>query len=203
MMPTRELYRNRLLSNHHNISELKFRPKVEGEIKPVSVSQSATFNNDEAKHGAGNAIDMDMDTQAYALSGAYTNAWFKAKFDEEYCIERVILYWWPDYSKNLYTCSPDNCSCEGGQCSRWTLSVYRQYGTVPGPDLPSGCKVGDTVKIQTIRASDSLDVDDLVIISNLELGELRYSITAFHIFLRSFFSRQSLINKHAGSKNWV
>ena len=174
MMPTRELYRNRLLSNQYNTSGVKIRPKVDGEIKPVSVSQSATFNNDEAKHGAGKAIDMDMDTESLIERGTYDNAWFKASFDAEYCIERVIQYSTSSYQyKNTYTCSQDRCGCEGTWCNLWTLSVYRQDGTVPGPDLLAGCKLGDIIKIQTTRTVDDVDVSELVIIP--KLGELEYS----------------------------
>ena len=133
---------------------------------------------------------MDMHTQSLAEFGLYTNAWFKATLDAEYCIERVILYWGSSYSSNdMHTCSPSKCSCVGGSCHRWTLSVYRQDGTVPGPGLPAGCKVGDIIKIQTIRTSDTLDVDELVIIPKLKLGELEYSS-----FNWSFFSSNLISN---------
>ena len=51
--------------------------------------------------------------------------------------------------------------------------MYRQDGTVPGPDLPTGCKLGDIIKIQTTRTVDDVDVSELVIIP--KLGELEYS----------------------------
>ena len=139
------------------------------------MSQSKTYKNDEAQYGADKAIDMDMDTESYAIKGNDTaKAWLKASLDAEYCIERVIQYSNRSYQyKNTYTCSHDGCTCEGTWCNWWTLSVYRQDGTVPGPDLPAGCKHGDIIKIQTTRTVDNVDVSELVIIP--KLGELEYS----------------------------
>ena len=141
------------------------RPRLAGEITPVSVSQSATYSNNEAQHGAHLAVDGDLDTQAWTLKGTYTNAWFIAKLSTEYCIEKVLHYWGPNlYQVDTQTCSKDGCTCAGSQCYRWYLTVYYEDGRTPSNDAPSGCKLGDTVKIQTISSSDYLDVDELAII---------------------------------------
>ena len=38
------------------------RPQFDGEIKPDSVSQSATYDGNEAQHGAHHAVDGDLAT---------------------------------------------------------------------------------------------------------------------------------------------
>ena len=144
------------------------RPRLAGEIKPISVSQSATYSNDEALNGAHLAVDGDLDTQAWTLMD-YTNAWFIAKLSTEYCIEKVLHYWLPDlYIVDTHTCSKDGCTCAGSLCYRWYLTVYYEDGRAPGNDAPSGCKLGDTVKIQTISSYtssyNSLDIYELAII---------------------------------------
>ena len=134
---------------------------MEGEITPVSVTQSSTRLNDETEYGAHRAIDKDLDTHSYTQS--QTDPWFKARLDMEYCITRVVQYVDRNYLyNNTYTCSQDTCSCEGLNCPHWSLSVYREDGTLPGPDVPSGCKLGDTVKIE--GGYDRLWVSELVII---------------------------------------
>ena len=133
---------------------------IHGEIKPVSVTQSSTFVYDETSYVARNAIDGDMHTQA--RTATQSDAWFKATLDREYCITTVVQYWY--FNNNTYTCSQDTCSCEGGLCYLNSLSVYRKDGTVPGPDVPSGCKLGDTIKIEGKAGRRFVYVNELVII---------------------------------------
>ena len=143
------------------------RPQFDGEIKPDSVSQSATYDGDEALYGAHHAVDGDLATQALTTKGAYVNAWFKARLGAGYCVQKVLHYWGPELSQvDTQTCSRSLCTCEGYQCSRWVLSVYYEDGRAPSYSSLSdtGCKVGDTVEIKTIDSADSLDIDELAII---------------------------------------
>ena len=134
---------------------------MEGEIKPVSATQSSTHANDEYAFGAYRAIDKDLET--YSQTQSQTNPWFKAVLDREYCITRVVQFIDRNYLyNNTYTCSQNTCSCVGLNCPHWSLSVYREDGSLPGPDVPSGCKLGDTVKIE--GGHDRLWVSELVII---------------------------------------
>ena len=148
------------------------RSPVPGEIKAVSVTQSSTWRNNEAEYGAHLAIDGDMDTNTHTYYQS-DPSWFKAKLDRGYCITTVVQHSSNRYQpNNTYTCSQDTCSCEG-QCYRFSLSVYREDGTVPGPDAPSGCKLGDTVKISLLEAGgDFLWIYELVIIPRT-VGRLR------------------------------
>ena len=90
------------------------------------MSQSATVNNNEAQHGPYNAIDMDMHTQAYTLSGTYTNAWFKASLDADYCIERVIV---------LYTIGDLNIIIRTRTPALMTSVLVKELGAIDGPSL--------------------------------------------------------------------
>ena len=148
------------------ITGVKMRSPVHGEIKPVSVTQSSTRWDSETLHGAPNAIDGDLAT--YSYTDSQSDPWFKATLDREYCIRTVVLYYYSN-SQNDYTFSQDTNSCEGGACEWYSLSVYREDGTVPGPDVPSGCKLGDTVKIEKPEAY-YLVVHELVIIPRIVGG---------------------------------
>ena len=159
----------------HFISGVKMRSPVSGEIKPVSVTQSSTRFNREISYGAHFAIDGDLDTQSY--TDHQSDPWFKATLDREYCIATVVQIYDNNnqYDNHItYTCSQDRCSCEGRswQCEKYSLSVYREDGTVPGPDVPSGCKLGDTVKIERADRFNFLYVHELVIIPRT-VGRLR------------------------------
>ena len=140
------------------------RSPVPGEIKPVSVTQSRTRSNSETQYGAHLAIDGDLDT--YSHTAYQSDPWFKATLDTEYCITTVVQYYNSNYqnNNNTYTCSQDTCSCEGGLCYLNSLSVYREDGTVPGPDVPSGCKLGDTIKIERADENNHMAIRELVII---------------------------------------
>ena len=150
-------------------------PEVPGEIKPASVSQSATYNNNVAQYGADKAIDRDLSTLASAQkvdsNGVYSNAWFRASLDTEHCIKQVVHYWTShvfinSVHLNTHTCSKDTCTCEGGQCSEWPLTVYHEHSNpeVSGDNVPSGCKLGDTVEIND-NWLGYISVHELVIIA--------------------------------------
>ena len=134
----------------------------------MSVTQSGTLDNNETRYGAHLAIDGDLDTSS--RTATQSDAWFKATLDREYCIRTVVLHYYSNSQKNNYTFSQDTYSCEGGACEWYSLSVYREDGTVPGPDVPSGCKLGDTVKIERPESYNYLVVYELVIIPRIVGG---------------------------------
>ena len=149
-----------------DISGVEIRRDVAGEIKPVSVSQSSTYDNNEARYGAHNAIDRNLHTFSYTAYQS-DSGWFKARLDRDYCVREVVQYFYSGgyLYKNTYTCSKDTCTCAGDYyfCNKWSLSVYREDGIIPGPDVRSGCKVGNIVQIHSPENS-VLWVNNLVII---------------------------------------
>ena len=98
-------------------------------------------------------------------NGAFSNAWFRASLDTEHCIKQVVHYYWSS-QPNTHTCSKDTCTCEGGQCAEWPLTVYHEHSNpgVSGDNVPSGCKLGDTVEIKD-NGFGYISVHELVIIA--------------------------------------
>ena len=133
---------------------------MDGEIKPVSVSQSSS-----GVDVAGHAIDMDMDTQA--LAGC-CNAWFKASLDGLYCIKHVFHYITSGFDRVMtYSYSKETFTCEGRDCDGYSLSVFREDGKVLGSDVFADCKIGDTLMIRRVY----VDVNEIVIVPKPKLGK--------------------------------
>ena len=133
---------------------------MEGEIKPVSVSQSGTSGGDVAGHG----IDMDMYTQA--LAGC-CNAWFKASLDGLYCIKHVFHYIDHRFDRMMtYSYSKVTFTCQGTYCDGYSLSVFREDGK--GSDVFADCKIGDTLMIVNFFG---VDVNEIVIVPKPKLGK--------------------------------
>ena len=132
---------------------------MEGEIKPVSVSQSGTDGD-----VVGHAIDMDMDTQA--LAGC-CNAWFKASLDGLYCIKHVFHYITSRLDRMMtYSYSKGTFTCQGRDCDGYSLSVFREDGK--GSDVFADCKIGDTLMISNFYY---VDVNEIVIVMKPKLGK--------------------------------
>ena len=68
------------------------RQKETAEIKPTSVTQGKTLDDDEAKYRALHAIDNDLSTVANTETdnGA---GWLKLQFDRKCLIHKVIIYY--------------------------------------------------------------------------------------------------------------
>ena len=96
------------------------------------------------------AVDMDFDTQAHTSNKP--NSWLKADLDGEHCIKYVLQYTAGSALFNLanHTCTENACSCNGNVCHQFYLTVD---GATTGDDVPSGCKLGNTVKINGIGSS--------------------------------------------------
>ena len=117
-----------------------------GEIIPVSVEQSATVNNDEAKYGAGNAIDLDLDTYSKTESGSDGTTWLKVNLDKVYCVQHVMRYINDGTPYQTWTCTDTDCSnCVTGN----SLTVSTE-GAVSDLSPVSDCKYGDSVKLEKV-----------------------------------------------------
>ena len=136
------------------------------------MSQSATTY--EAKY----AIDMDMTTRSIAKPVGNGNAWFRASLDKEHCIKRVVHYY-PSI-KDTHTCSKDTCTCEGPRCDKYLLRVYHDQHSDPGDNVPSECKLGDTVEIKAVGLP-ILSVTEIVITTPVPpIGSLLNSLTLIY-----------------------
>ena len=132
------------------------------------MSQFNTRGGNEAEHGADKAIDRDMSTLSISDARGDINAWFKASLDKEYCIEQIVRYWNSNLQhKDTHTCSADSCTCEGWRCHYYfPLTVYHEK-TVLGENVPSGCKLGDTVRIERRDRGERALVYEIVITAKL------------------------------------
>ena len=120
------------------------------------------------------AIDMNLNSWSLTVQGD-VDLWFRASLDKEHCIKQVKHYY-GSQSKNTHTCSKDTCTCKGQQCTSWHLRVYHEQ-LDPGDNVPSGCKLGDTVEIKAVGTTE-IKVNELVIIA--AIGSLLNSLTLIY-----------------------
>jgi len=138
------------------------RERLAGEIVPVRAEQSSTKDDNEEKFGAHRAIDLDLSTRSSASSGADGSIWFKVNIGQVSCVDQIMLYTKDGDRSLTWTCSKTDCStCEGKWCASFSLTVYRE-GAVDNVPSVSGCKYGDTVKLQLI-VSNILYVQEISI----------------------------------------
>ena len=140
---------------------LGMREKVDGEIIPARAEQSATKNNDDVKHGAERAIDMNSSTKSTAVPGSDGNTWLKITLDQVHCVQRVLRYRDSDDLWQTWICPESGCSCVGRYCSAFTLTVSTE-GASTDLSPVSDCKHGDTVKYE--RVSGDVGAYEMVII---------------------------------------
>ena len=118
------------------------------------MEQSASKDDNEAKYGAGLAIDMDLETTAIAKAGSDGKVWIKVKFSEVHCIHQVARYvkYTSAYYTYIWTCTGDHCEECGGKigmsCNVFTLTVSTEETATSNPPSVSDCKYGDTVKLE-------------------------------------------------------
>ena len=133
----------------------KIRTRLDGEIKPVSVEHSRTYEDNEKLYAAKNAIDLDLETWSYTRAGSDGSSWLKLTLDQISCIRQIVRYFHNEPQPlNTWTCSYTDCSCDGSYCIRFTLTVSTE-GVSPD-NLPSvsDCKHGNRVKIEEVSGSD-------------------------------------------------
>ena len=140
-----------------------YRERVIGEIIPISAEQSATRNNDEVNNSAKHAIDLNLYTPSYAVSGSDGTVWLKITLDKTYCVQEVIWYWSTGNTYLKWACTESDCgNCEGDHCNDHTLTVSTE-GAVSDPSAFSGCKDGDTVKLQR-KGGNELSLPELAVV---------------------------------------
>ena len=140
------------------------RERQADEITPVSAEQSATNYNDEAKYGAGRAIDLDLDTYNYAVSGTDGTVWLKLTLDKVYCVQQMIWYNKDGTHRLSWTCTNTDCTnCVGNHCNDYTLTVSTE-GAVSDLSPISDCKYGDSVKLERIDGGKSFAVHEIPIV---------------------------------------
>ena len=163
------------------------RGRVADEITPVSVEQSATKDNDEAKYGAGNAIDLDLDTRTWTVPGTDGTTWLKLTLDKVYCVQQVI--WYFSDGTRTWTCTDTDCSnCVdySDHCNYYTLTVSTKED-VSDLSPVSDCKYGDTVKLERVVGSSGLTVYEIATVG--KSGKLPFiKINILHILHNNVFT---------------
>ncbi|KAL5272536.1 hypothetical protein ACHWQZ_G000663 [Mnemiopsis leidyi] len=126
------------------------RSRLSNEIVPVSAQQASTYSDYEVPYGAMNALDMNVNSYAYLkTTGPY---WWKATLGQVYRVYQVIDIWnsnsHPEHHRS-WTCSEDGCVCEVHACKLLTATVSIEGATADLQLPESGCKNGNTVKIDS------------------------------------------------------
>ena len=139
------------------------RERVTGEITPVSAEQSATKYNNEAKYGAGLAIDLVLDTWSTTVADSDGKSWLKITLGKTHCVKTVIRYGSTGDPYHTWTCTKEDCSkCVGIYCKKFTPTVSTE-GAVSDLSSVLNCRYGDTVKLERVSGS-SFSVNELAVI---------------------------------------
>ena len=147
------------------------REREPGEIIPVSAEQSRTFKDNEKRHAASHAIDLDMKTSSTAVKSSDGTLWLKAKLDNTTCIHQV-----ENKYLRTWTCSSADCStCEGTDCSDYSLTVSSERTSSDGLPTVADCKYGDTVQIHGLDLI--IYVTELVI--KVKQGEIIHALYVY------------------------
>ena len=144
------------------------RERVTDELTPVSVEHSATLYNDEAKNGAGRAIDLDLETYPITVPGPDGTMWLQITLDKVHCVRQAMMYKISVNPDLTWTCTETDCSnCVGSSsCSYYILTVSTE-GAVSDLSPVSDCKHGDTVKLHLQSVyDDQIYVYEIAIVGN-------------------------------------
>ena len=116
----------------------------------MKAEQSTTHLNDEKTNGAGNAIDLNLETQTYTDPHIPEGeTWLKITLDKVHCVQQVMWFSVWGSPSHTWTCSEMDCgNCLGEECSEYILTV-RTEGTVSHLFPISDCRYGDTVKLES------------------------------------------------------
>ena len=133
------------------------------------MEHSRSYRNDNEKHGAQRAIDMNLDTVSATASASVGMPWLKVILDRVRCVKEVLRYEGQNNGNgHLYqtwTCRENDCNnCDGRNCKYFALTVGTE-GAGAAYDLPSfsTCKYGDIVKLERI-IGDPMYVADIAVI---------------------------------------
>ena len=136
-----------------------------GEITPIRAEQSGTLSKNEAKFGAGNAIDKDFHTASWSAHVHDGEAWIKITLDQERCVEKVMNYNRDTHApRETWTCTQIDCSsCVGGQCESLDLTVSIE-GAATDQSSVLSCRYGNTVTLATNYVGSEIKVHEIAII---------------------------------------
>ena len=153
------------------MNHLGQRDREAGEIIPASVEQSATYNRDDTKYGAGRAIDMDLVTRSIANAGSDGKVWIKVYLNQVHCIKNVKRYG----RVHTWTCTKEDCSnCVGKYCDNLHLTVSTEGATPSNLPDYTDCRYGNTVRLgMTNKDYHWLTVYETAIIGKLGNIETR------------------------------
>ena len=130
------------------------RERVLGEVIPLKAEQTHTKDGNEAKYGAGNAIDLNLSTNSWRGPGPGGKSWLKITLRKLECVQRVISYFESGDTFLTWICNDLNCHCVGSDyfCSQRTLTV-RMNNKEAAHQLPAktDCKYGDTVMLEMMK----------------------------------------------------
>ena len=145
------------------------RERQAGEVTPVKVEHSRSNKNDDTKHGAKLAIDMNFGTVSSTTSASEGIPWLKVILDRVRCIKEVLRY---QRQKNdnghlyqTWTCLENNCNnCDGKNCEYFALKVSTEEAGAAS-DFPSfsDCKHGNIVKLERTKG-DPMFVSEIAVI---------------------------------------
>ena len=101
-------------------------------------------------YGAELAIDLDLGTysQTKDESSSGGKTWLKLNLGSVHCVEKVTVYKSDKTKARSWTCTHNQCTCEGTGCSDFTLTVSTE-GAAPDLSPFFDCtSYGNTVKYE-------------------------------------------------------
>ena len=72
------------------ISDTTKRERLAGEIRPVKAEHSSTLFYQEEEWGAGNAIDLDLETTTFTQPDSDGALWIQITLEQVYCVEQIL-----------------------------------------------------------------------------------------------------------------
>ena len=126
----------------------------------MSAGQSSTFVYNSVRYVADLAIDSDTATASITDVGL---SWLKLNLGKEYCVQEVRMVYDSYINERYWTCTYQDCStCVGISCDLFILTVSME-GAMTTSSPVSGCKYGNTVKLQ-LKTMSILTVYEMVVI---------------------------------------
>ena len=138
-----------------SVVSARTRERLPDEIIPLNAELSRTLSDNGEKYNASRAIDLDRATWSYTGPGSDGTVWLKVILDKTHCVRQVQWHNRHGKLELTWTCSTDDCStCEGNDCSDYSLTVSSERTSTDGLPLQWDCQHGDTVKLQRNSGSE-------------------------------------------------
>ena len=145
------------------IPDISERRRLAGEIIPRSADHSRTWKRKSASYHARKAIDLNLETESRTVASGNGAMWVTVELDEIECVKEIVWYGSDGTTSRSWSCSEERCTCEGENCSLFSLTVeVKRTSSDQLPPLPD-CRYGDDVKLQRTDDRTSIYIPEIAI----------------------------------------